>query len=180
MKSFHGPLEVPGSHLERRLCGLLINISLTPPPPPTPPPATPHRAGIASAPWLSHHRAGRGPGLLHWLPLLFHRQLYGSAPAGEDVLARCSVLPRGARSAGFHHDSKKALAVFFFLFFLSFFFFLRPTFFLSTQPRIPLRPPSRNKRCARINAGTLSGHRERRGACNRETRTGGGGGGGPT
>ncbi|KAK5862569.1 hypothetical protein PBY51_017951 [Eleginops maclovinus] len=46
-------------------CSRLINIWLTPPPPP--PCATPHRPGIASAPWLSHHRVGRGPGSYYWL-----------------------------------------------------------------------------------------------------------------
>ncbi|XP_041798332.1 tumor necrosis factor receptor superfamily member 5-like [Chelmon rostratus] len=53
-----GPLEVPGRQLGNG-CSLLINIGLAPPP--TPPPATPHRPGIASAPWLSHHARGGAP-----------------------------------------------------------------------------------------------------------------------
>lgn len=76
------PLEVPGSKLGNRSCSLRINIGVTPSPPPPPaspppPPATPHRAGITSAPWLSHHWTGRGVRFSHYWLVLYYRQLYG-------------------------------------------------------------------------------------------------------
>lgn len=97
--------------------------------------------------------------LYHWLS---HRQLYGRATTREGARERRSFLffliPE---VASFQHDFKETVADH------------TPYFH---QPTSEPRAAETEERCARNNVDTLSGHRERTGACNRETRTGGGGG----